>query len=205
MFSVSFSSYSLATLVFRSGQMSVRYEFVTVAPIASIATQPSQACNIYYLAGTNKLAAVNNPAGTAVLDYDYDATGQLTRQRDEKGPRYLTYDVAGKVTGMYRDQAHQQPLVAFAYDDRGFRTRKASYDPTTFQLKQTTYSVRDAAGNELSTYTQDATLAGSPLVRSEVPLYGASRLGTRTRLDDGSEDYRYELNDQLGNARVLAM
>ena len=156
-----------------------------------------------YLAGTNKLAAVRNPAGAAVLDYDYDATGQMTRQKDEKGQRYLNYDVTGKVTGVYRDEARQQKLIVFTYDDRGFRASKQSYDPTTFQLKQTTYSVRDAAGNELSTYVQDAVTPGSTLQRSEVPLYGASRLGTLTRLDDGSLDYRYELNDQLGNARVI--
>ncbi len=156
-----------------------------------------------YTTGTNKLAAVNNPGGTAVLDYEYDATGQMTRQRDEKGQRYLTYDVSGKVTGIYRDAAHTQPLAVFAYDDRGFRASKASYDPVTYQLKQTTYSVRDMAGNELSTYVQDATVPGSPLLRSEVPLYGSSRLGTLTRLDNGSLDYRYELNDQLGSARVI--
>ncbi|WP_082115912.1 leucine-rich repeat domain-containing protein [Hymenobacter terrenus] len=153
-----------------------------------------------YAFGSNKLARVNNPAGAAVLDYDYDATGQMIRQRDEQGQRYLTYDVTGKVTGVYRDAAYQKPLVVFTYDDRGFRASKASYDPITFQLKRTTYSVRDASGNELSTYVQEA--AGS-LTRTEVPLYGASRLGTLTRLDDGSEDYRYELNDQLGNARVI--
>jgi len=156
-----------------------------------------------YPTGSNKLTAVNNPAGTAVLDYDYDATGQMTRQRDEKGQRYLTYDVTGKVTGVYRDAAHQQPLVVFTYNDRGFRASKASYDPTTYQLQKTTYSVRDMAGSELATYTLDATTASSTLQRSEVPLYGASRLGTLTRLDDGTLDYRYELNDQLGNARVI--
>jgi RHS repeat-associated protein len=156
-----------------------------------------------YTAGTNKLAAVNNPSGVPVLDYDYDATGQLIRQRDEKGQRYLTYDVSGKVTGIYRDVDHTQPLAVFTYDDRGFRASKASYDPATYQLKQTTYSVRDVAGNELSTYVQDATTPGSPLLRSEVPLYGSSRLGTLTRLDNGTLDYRYELNDQLGSARVI--
>ncbi|GAB3843750.1 hypothetical protein GCM10028822_00260 [Hymenobacter terrigena] len=156
-----------------------------------------------YTAGTNKLAAVNNPAGAAVLDYDYDANGQMTRQRDEHGQRYLSYSVAGKVTGIYNDLAHQRPLALFTYDDRGLRASKASYDPATFLLKRTTYSVYDAAGHVLSTYVQEAAVAGGALQRSEVPLYGASRLGMLTRLDDGSLDYRYELNDQLGNARVI--
>ncbi|QKG55129.1 hypothetical protein [Hymenobacter sp. BRD67] len=156
-----------------------------------------------YPTGSNRLSAVNNPSGNPVLDYDYDATGQMTRQHDEKGQRYLTYDVTGKVTGVYRDAAYTQPLVVFTYNDRGFRTSKASYDPTTFQLKKTTYSVRDMAGSELATYTLDATTPGSGMQQSEVPLYGASRLGALTRLDNGSLDYRYELNDQLGNARLI--
>jgi RHS repeat-associated protein len=40
-----------------------------------------------------------------------------------------------------------------------------------------------------------------------VPLYGASRLGSLTHLNDGTaaglDDYRYELNDHLGDARVV--
>ncbi|UYZ62540.1 leucine-rich repeat domain-containing protein [Hymenobacter weizhouensis] len=153
-----------------------------------------------YTPNTNKLAAVHNQAGAAVLDFDYDATGQMTRQRDEKGQTYLAYDVTGKVTGIYRDQGHQQPLVTFAYDDRGFRASKASYDPTTYQLVRTTYYMRDVAGNVLSTYEQEPT---KQLQRTEAPIYGASRIGMLTRLDDGTEEARYELNDQLGNARVV--
>lgn len=156
--------------------------------------------NYHYTGGTNKLAAVHNQSGTAVLDYDYDATGQLVRQRDEQGQRYLSYDVTGKVTGVYRDAARQQPVVTYAYDDRGFRASKASYVPTTGTLARTTYYVRDAAGNVLSTYEQ---AAGAALQRTEVPLYGSGRVGMLTRLEDGSEEARYELNDQLGNARVV--
>jgi RHS repeat-associated protein len=152
-----------------------------------------------YVPGTNKLAAVNNPTGTAVLDYDYDATGQMTRQRDEQGQRYLRYDVTGKVTGVFRDQARMQPLATFTYDDRGFRASKATYNATG-QLLRITFSVRDQQGNEVSTYVQEGYGA---VQRTEVPVYGASRLGTLTRLDDGSVDPRYELNDHLGNARVV--
>ena len=152
-----------------------------------------------YRDNTNQLAAVKNPAGAAVLDYDYDADGQMTRQRDEQGQQYFSYDVSGKVTGAYRDAARQQPVAQYAYDDRGFRVSKASYSAAG-QLATTTYYVRDAAGNVLSLYEQ---APGQPLRRTEVPLYGAGRLGTLTRLDDGTDDARYELNDQLGNARVV--
>ena len=163
-----------------------------------------------YAPGTNRLQAVNNPAGAAVLDYDYDATGQMTRQRNEQGQRYLRYDVTGKVTGVYRNNVYSYsaydptgrtpiPIATFTYDDRGFRASKASYGPLG-QLLRTTYSVRDMQGNEVSTYVQEA--AGA-LQRSETPIYAASRLGALVRLDDGTIDPRYELNDHLGNARVV--
>ncbi|GGF27949.1 hypothetical protein GCM10011383_44570 [Hymenobacter cavernae] len=152
-----------------------------------------------YVEGTNKLGQVQNQSGTAVLDYEYDATGQMIRQRDEQGQRYLTYDVTGKVTGVYRDAGHTQPMVTYTYDDRGFRASKASYN-TSFALTKTTYYVRDLAGNELSTYEQ---MPSSAVQRTEVPLYGSGRVGTLTRVDDGTLDARYELNDQLGNARVI--
>ena len=152
-----------------------------------------------YQANTNKLTAVNNPAGTAVLDYDYDATGQMIRQRDEKGQRYLRYDVTGKVIGVYQDNAYRRPIATFTYDDRGFRASKASYSPTG-QLLRTTYSVRDLQGAEMSTYVQEAM---GQVQRTEVPIYGGSRLGTLTTLDDNTVDSRYELNDHLGNARVV--
>ncbi len=157
-----------------------------------------------YKANTNQLAAVHtgNENGPAVLDYDYDALGQMTRQKDEQGQRYLTYDVTGKTTGVYLDDQHTQPLVTFAYDDRGFRVRKTSYPMAgSAAPARSTYYVRDVAGNILAVYDQAAP--NGPVQRSEVPLYGAGRLGTLTRLDDGTEDYRYELNDHLGNARVV--
>ncbi|WP_229725024.1 LamG-like jellyroll fold domain-containing protein [Hymenobacter baengnokdamensis] len=82
-----------------------------------------------YKPNTNQLAEVHtgSSSGSTVLDYDYDELGQMTRQRDEQGQRYFTYDVTGKTTGVYLDLAHQQPVVTFAYDDRGFRVRQTVY------------------------------------------------------------------------------
>ncbi|MFC6225873.1 LamG-like jellyroll fold domain-containing protein [Hymenobacter artigasi] len=163
-----------------------------------------------YTPGTNRLSAVHgggSPTGTTVLDYDYDALGQMTRQRDEQGQRYLTYDVTGKTTGVYLDAAHQQAVVEFAYDDKGFRVSKKSYGTgTSAGQVRTTYYVRDASGNVLSIYEQGAQ-TNNVVQRSEVPLYGSGRVGVLTHLDDGTtagtDDYRYELNDHLGDARVV--
>jgi RHS repeat-associated protein len=163
-----------------------------------------------YTSGTNRLKAVHgggSPTGAAVLDYDYDALGQMTRQRDEQGQRYLTYDVTGKTTGVYLDAAHQQPVVTFAYDDRGFRVSKKSYGTgASAGQVSTTYYVRDADGNVMSLYEQGPQ-TNNAVQRSEVPLYGATRVGVLTHIDNGTttgiDDARYELNDQLGDARVV--
>jgi len=153
-----------------------------------------------YKPNTNKLTEVHtgSASGTTVLDYDYDELGQMTRQRDEQGQRYFTYDVTGKTTGIFLDAAHNQPLLTFGYDDRGFRVRKTTFANSTIQ---STIYVRDVAGNILATY-EKAGFFGAPQ-RTEVPIYGSGRLGTLTRLNNGSEDYRYELTDHLGNARVV--
>ncbi|GAB3639158.1 hypothetical protein GCM10027422_47490 [Hymenobacter arcticus] len=157
-----------------------------------------------YKTNTNQLKEVHNGGAVgATLDYDYDEVGQMTRQRDEQGQRYFAYDVRGKATGIYADAAPNQPLVTFAYDDRGFRVSKTAY--ASGVAIQTTYYVRDVAGNILAVYNQPAPAAA--VQRAEVPLYGASRLGSLTHLDDGTapglDDYRYELNDHLGDARVV--
>jgi len=158
-----------------------------------------------YKPNTNQLKEVHtgSAAGPTVLDYDYDELGQLVRQRDEKGQSYLSYDVSGKTTGFYADAARTQPIVTFAYDDRGFRVSKTTY--ANGVARQTTTYVRDVAGNILTVYEQPAP--GAAAQRAEVPLYGASRLGSLTHLNDGTaaglDDYRYELNDHLGDARVV--
>ncbi|QKG59093.1 hypothetical protein GKZ68_20645 (plasmid) [Hymenobacter sp. BRD128] len=159
-----------------------------------------------YKPNTNQLKEVHtgSASGTTVLDYDYDELGQLIRQRDEKGQSYLTYDVTGKTTGVYLDAAHTQPVVQYAYDDRGFRVRQTVYPASGAPAHVTTY-VRDLAGNLLALYEQATPTA--PAQRNEVPLYGSGRLGSLTHLNDGTaaglDDYRYELTDHLGDARVV--
>lgn len=153
-----------------------------------------------YTANTNKLLAVRNPAGADVLSYEYDANGQMTREAEAgKGDKFLQYDVTGKVTGVFRNRDWSGPIARYAYDDRGFRSSKVVYDALG-GAQNTTYYVTDAQGNVLSTYEQPA---GQALNRTEVPIYGSGRVGTLTRVDDGTMDARYELNDQLGNARVV--
>jgi len=83
--------------------------------------------------------------------------------------------------------------VNYTYDDRGFRLTKTNY-----KTNETTWYIRDAGGNILYVYEQ--TNGGTPF-RSEVPVYGAGKLGTLYPQDNNSLDY--ELTDHLGNVRAL--
>ena len=196
--------------------------------------------NYHYTPGTNQLAEVRHQStGAAALRYAYDATGRITRTQDlgTGADRYLRYDAAGLVTGIYRDAAATQPLVEYDYDDRGFRAAQRVWGPpapvteepggggddpksrsaTTaatgsvlkqWELQRETYYVRDAAGTLLSLYERPA--AALRATRTEVPLYGAGRVGIyRTPLpatptaNPDAPDTHYELNDHLGNARVV--
>jgi RHS repeat-associated protein len=152
-----------------------------------------------YTSNSNKLNTVTQN-GATVLNYTYDALGQLTHQHDEQGDEYLTYDVAGKVTGVYRDAARTQPKVTFAYDDKGFRVKKTSYDAAGTTPALTTWYVNDASGNPLSVYTQEAT---QPITQTKVPIYGAGRVGAYTLTRNQTWEGRYELTDYLGNVRVV--
>ncbi len=175
-----------------------------------------------YKPGTNQLTQVLNRANNQpAIQYTYDEVGQMTAQQDdEAGDRYLTYDASGLVTGVYRDAARTLPIAKYTYDDRGFRASKQAWGPqelvsdpgpgggggdksrtVTWEYKGETFYVRDASGNVLSIYEQSPQAAA--LLRTEAPLYGASRVGTYLQLPNGTTDTRYELSDHLGNARVV--
>lgn len=156
-----------------------------------------------YNPNNNRLTGVHTPGigNPLLLEYEYDASGQMIHQRDGQEHRYLTYDVRGKVTNVSAAPNLGQKVVTYTYDEKGYRCRKTTYSSTGAE-KTFTYYVRDINGNILASYDQDLTNA-LPLQRSQVPLYGSNRLGSLTRLDDGSEDARYELNDQRGDARLI--
>ena len=164
---------------------------------------PTDEFKYNYRAASNQLSDIRHPTtNVELLRYTYDQDGQLTEQVDAGVASTLTYDAAGNVTRVQRAQpgGGNAPLVSFTYDDRGFRSTKTTYTAGT--PTRTTYYARDGAGNVLSIYEQEAA-TGSPLVQAEIPLYGSGRVGTLVRQDNGMLDARYELNDQLGNARVV--
>lgn len=153
-----------------------------------------------YLPTTNKLSAVKS--GTMpVISYAYDELGQMTTQQ-EAAPgksQYLEYNASGKVSAIYKDASHQQVSAVYSYDEFGRRLQQTVYLPSSYT---TTSFVRDMAGNELATYVYNSVTGQTQLY--EQPIYGASRLGTyrRERNNEPAEQL-YELNDQLGNTRVV--
>lgn len=139
-----------------------------------------------YQTNTNKLASVPSYA-----NYEYDDLGQLTRQQKGTYNVYLTYDVSGKVIAIYADAAHSQLQVSYAYDEAGMRIRKTDHVQNII-----TYYVPDASGNVLAIYDNN----GTALTQKELPVYAVSRIGTYNKIYN---NYQYELNDHLGNVRVV--
>ena len=146
---------------------------------------------------TNRLDKVLQ-GDTVLLDYTYNALGQLVEQRRGAEAMYMTYDVTGKVTAVHKDEARSTAIVTFDYDDRGFRLSKTTYD-SLHQPAWKTWYVRDGSGAVLSIYVQNLTAAGEP-IQYEVPVYGSGRVGMYRPLDQANY---YELKDHLGNVRVV--
>ncbi len=137
---------------------------------------------------TNQLASIPNYGS-----YRYDQLGQLEHEQLVGKPdRYYSYEVSGKVSGLYADANKTQPKVQFGYDAIGQRLYKYSSES---QL--TTYYVRDASGNVLAIYEKTGNT--NP-IQQEIPIYGSGRLGTLNVL---ARSYVYELRDHLGNVRVV--
>jgi RHS repeat-associated protein len=137
--------------------------------------------------------------------YSYNALGQMIGEDkvEEGKDQYVEYDVSGKVVKVFSDPAKTQASLKIEnlYDDRGFRLAKINY-----ATSRTTWYIRDASGNVISIYEQDgiaseATAATSEITLTEVPVYGAGKLGTTYPQEDGSTNY--EITDHLGNVRAL--
>jgi RHS repeat-associated protein len=153
---------------------------------------------------TNKLKTVTNGSQT-IISYGYDELGQMTSQQEPQSPtknKYLQYDMSGKVTAVYRDPSYSQLIAQYTYDEAGQRLSQQVYDAPPATTYTTTYFVRDAAGSELATYIYSSTTGQTALY--EQPIYGAARLGVyRQPRDQEPAQQLYELNDQLGNTRIV--
>ncbi|MBX2916279.1 MAG: hypothetical protein KF856_13495 [Cyclobacteriaceae bacterium] len=145
---------------------------------------------------SNRLASVSG----YVNAYTYNAIGQMTAQDNVTGTDlFVNYDVTGKVTHVFSDAAKSKLTTKYVYDDRGFRLAKETYN-TSGVLQFTTWYIRDASGNVMSIYEQQA---GQPTIAlTEIPVYGSGKLGLARAKLDGSLEYIYEMTDHLGNVRA---
>lgn len=140
-----------------------------------------------YQIGTNKLSSV-----TGYATYTYDAIGQLTSQVKGAQGMYLDYDVAGKVTAIYSDNAKSVIMLSFVYDDGGNRVMKKDH-----RTNVVTWYSYDAAGSLMAVFESKN---GGALQLTEQPVYGSSRLGILNR---SGASYSYTLVDHLGNTRAV--
>jgi len=103
------------------------------------------------------------------INYDYDATGNLVKDRSE-GIDQISWTVYGKIWEIQKQRA--ESAIKYRYDASGNRVYIEGADGTK------TFYVRDATGNTMAIYEKTGT--GS-LVLKEQELYGSSRLGTYQR------------------------
>ena len=120
------------------------------------------------------------------------------------------------------------PVARFEYNDLGHRVAKHSYHPTTYQLTQSTFYLRDPSGRLLSVYSKSPNL---PAQETERYLYGMDMIGVMQMdasaqqpgygeeqceacpppppplsIGLGCDGQRmYYLKDQVGNVRVILL
>jgi hypothetical protein len=156
-----------------------------------------------YTTNTNKLASYTPNVGAPPRLYSYNGIGQMTQQFLYITQKNITYNASGLVTSM--NDENNKFHVAFEYNERGKRVKKITY--ASDGSFTTTWYVSDA-GNELSIYDTKSTNATTP-VKTEISIYGASRIGICTKGYNTSSPYallstnmNYELKDYLGNVRA---
>ena len=143
---------------------------------------------------TNKLAYVFDAQGgptigdigdqsANILNYTYDKTGNLISDASENISN-ISWSVYGKIKSVIRNVANK-PDMYFEYDASGNRVSKKVVNAVA-QTTVTTYYVRDAQGNVMSTYSRNDAYIGQQfgqpaynkdLFLSEFHIYGSSRIG----------------------------
>ncbi len=154
-----------------------------------------------YAPESNRLLRVMQ-GDTTMVEYEYNAIGQMISQTSGADKLVVDYEVVGKVETVYASEAKSDTIMHIQYDNKGFRLSKTAYD-STYQAQFKTWYVRDASGTVMNIYVEAIQSEEEPFVY-ETPVYGASRLGAyRPYLEKEGGSYFYEVKDHLGNVRVV--
>jgi RHS repeat-associated protein len=183
----------------------------------------------------NRLYHVNEKAGSTTMSYDiedqltfisgldsinvynnyrYDEIGNLVHDSIE-GIDTIKWTVYGKIKAIKRFSGSAKDNLYFDYDASGNRTAKHVYTSADV-WKKSTYYVRDAQGNVMSTYMHQPVGMSMSYKLQEQHLYGSSRLGLNTpdlemigalsNLDTMKSWFgnkTYELSNHLGNVLTV--
>lgn len=170
----------------------------------------------YTYAGTNRLNFVADAvpvspnhandidSGQAATNYVYNVLGQLILNKQET--THYVYNTQGLVTeirqGSLTFTSATTNVVKFFYNEMGHRIRKEA--SANGVLQNTTYYVLDASGNAMAIYYKAST-TGGVIRQTEMPIYGASRLGVYMKATVPTGDVKnYQITDHLGNVRAVA-
>ncbi len=161
-----------------------------------------------YNANTNQLKHVEDSIDNTDFDIDiqglhnyyYDAIGQLTYDAAEN--LTIKWRVDGKVASISNPVGNQ---IHFGYDGLGNRVSKKVV--SSYIGHNTTYYIRDAQGNVMSTYNHSEISTGGPgtssytnnLILKEQNIYGSSRLGLQQVNEILYHEYSFNDGDNGGD------
>ncbi len=115
-------------------------------------------------------------------NYRYDNIGNLTKDVQGKISD-VSWNVYGKIQSITKTEG---TTISYTYDAAGQRISKKD------GAGKSTFYVRDATGNVLGVYQNDASKS-TPYTWEEQHLYGSGRLGMRTPMIAPSATYAYDV------------
>lgn len=150
-----------------------------------------------------------------VNNYRYDQIGNLIADSTEQIDT-ITWTVYGKIKEIKRKAGSPKKNLKFEYDASGNRIAKQVLSSAGV-WENTTYYVRDAQGNVMSTYDERSVSSSFSFKLKEVDLYGSARLGmfkpdkemidadtTNEFAFDTLNKREYELSTHLGNVTTVS-
>ena len=124
----------------------------------------------YDAANPNRLMQINNSVSNATYNYEYDETGNVTKDELE-GNSSLLWDMHGKLVRILKTDG---TTVDYTYDATGNRISKKV---VSGGVEKYTWYVRDASGNMVTSYIKEAGVNDNRLTMEAANIYGSTLLG----------------------------